>query len=703
MGTQIRSRLPPLSSIDGPSPLAHINENTTQTKSLIPLDTSIQSSSYQKPSIVTKYSSFISFFSSLWNSPTSVPDPTVYLQGLSTTVNNELLQSLPSSPLITQAEIKIAIASLNKNSSPGLDGLTANFYSSFPSLIPLLCQTYNNSYLRNQLSKSQRLALIKLIPKKPNPSTVKDWRPISLLNTDYKILSTIISNRLKPILNYIISFEQQCGLPKRQIFNNHLNIKSAIDFAENFHQPLAIVQIDFYKAFDSIFHQFLLQTASQLGIPSSLLKWIRIFLSNLTSKINLNGYLSNSIPVKRGIRQGCPLSMLLFIIAIEPLTRKILASANFKGISLGKTTLKVSHFADDLTLFITHPSSFSTLLEILNQFSLFSGLKINHDKTTIISNSPDLISSFQSNFPRGKILQSTKILGIFFSFKTDLLMQNWDALVRSIPRTTLTLLNPNDSLFSKVISINQHFLPKILFLSRIIPPTPKHIKTLNSFLFKFLWNFSPFEPIKRSTLYLPKADGGIALPSIGLKISTAFLWQLIVLLQTPKPLHHFWMHFAIYNLGTKLIPFNPDLYSNTQPHRPKPNPHWKKALNLLHKTSIPSDHLPKLTFKSLYLLLLKPDPIPLPREIDIPQTNGNNQANPYTWLRLTLFKPRPSLFSNFEKEITFRTAYKGYAWGCFFQKHNFTPKTPMIFSVNYVFLPSMILTIYSLTALLLNI
>ena len=120
MGTQIRSRLPPLSSIDGPSPLAHINENTTQTKSLIPLDTSIQSSSYQKPSIVTKYSSFISFFSSLWNSPTSVPDPTVYLQDLSTTVNNELLQSLPSSPLITQAEIKIEIASLNKNSSPGL-------------------------------------------------------------------------------------------------------------------------------------------------------------------------------------------------------------------------------------------------------------------------------------------------------------------------------------------------------------------------------------------------------------------------------------------------------------------------------------------------------------------------------------------------------------------------------------------------------
>ena len=121
METQIRSRLPPFSSNDGPSPLAPINENTTQTKSLIPPNISIQSLSYQKSLIVTKYSSFLSFFNYIWNFPTSVPDPTVYLQDLSTTVNNELLQSLPSFPLITQAEIKIAIASLNKNSSLGSD------------------------------------------------------------------------------------------------------------------------------------------------------------------------------------------------------------------------------------------------------------------------------------------------------------------------------------------------------------------------------------------------------------------------------------------------------------------------------------------------------------------------------------------------------------------------------------------------------
>ena len=160
---------------------------------------------------------------------------------------------------------------------------------------------------------------------------------------------------------------------------------------------------------------------------------------------------------------------------------------------------------------------------------------------------------------------------------------------------------------------------------------------------------------------------------------------MIVLLQTPKPLHHFWMHFAIYNLGTKLILFKSDLYSNTQPHQPKPNLHWTKALNLLRKTSIPSDHLSKFTFKSHYLILLKPDPNPLPRTIDIFQTNENNQANSYTWLRLTLFKPRPSLFSNSEKEIAFRTAYKGMPAAVSFKSITLHLKPQMIFSVNYVF------------------
>ena len=109
------------------------------------------------------------------------------------------------------------------------------------------------------------------------------------------------------------------------------------------------------------------------------------------------------------MRQGFPLSMLLFLIGIEPLTQKILNSTKIQGISLGSTSIKVSHYADNLSLFIFSPDSFNPIREIIDEFSSFSGLKINQSKTIIIPNSPVLLSSYQSTFPQRKIFLSTKI------------------------------------------------------------------------------------------------------------------------------------------------------------------------------------------------------------------------------------------------------------------------------------------------------
>ena len=116
-----------------------------------------------------------------------------------------------------------------------------------------------------------------------------------------------------------------------------------------------------------------------------------------------------------------------------------------------------------------------------------------------------------------------------------------------------------------------------------------------------------------------------------------------------------------------MIPIKPELYSNSQPHRPKPNSLWSKTLSLFTKISTPPQDIDNITFKSLYLTLLQPDPNPIPT----PDTTTS-----HNWLRLTLVKPRPSLFFNLEKEISFRTAYKGYIWWCFFSKHNFKPRNP---------------------------
>ena len=614
------------------------------------------------PALIRKI--FYQHYNDLWNILPAQFDTQDYLSDVKS-IDQAHIESLHTPTLcISREEVKDAVNSLNKHSSPGSDGLTASFYSMFPLLIPVLTETFNNALLLKHLSCSQRKALVKLIPKVSQPKSIKDWRPISLLNTDYKILALIISKRLKPLLKLYISPEQQCGLPNRHIFNNHLDIKSAIDYANDISHPLAIIQIDFRKAFDSISHQFILDIAHHIGIPSAVLSWIKVILASVSSQLIINGQQSEPIPIKRGIRQGCPLSMLLFILGIEPLTQKINQDPTIRGITLGKQHLKVLHFADDVILFLTDPQSIVMVNRILQSFSHFSGMKINPTKTKILSNSELLISTFSETFPGGQVQSSAKILGINFSFRTKVLeKRNWKPMCANIMRLCVNNAYRDVSIYGKVAIINSTILPRILFLSRIIYPSYKRVKCLISCVIKFLWNNSKFEPIERESLYRPKQDGGIAFPSIPAKIKTAFSWQLIHILKsdrlTPKT---FWNAYARYSLGSKIKIFGESVYSNSEPHRPCPNATWKKILKIVTESNLDGQDLTEYNFKTLYGKILNLQPLPLP--------TINSRHPPRSWMKIALMEPDPKVFSNKEKELSYRIARKGFLWGSFFKSKN---------------------------------
>ena len=164
--------------------------------------------------------------------------------------------------------------------------------------------------------------------------------------------------------------------------------------------------------------------------------------------------------------------MLLFLIGIEPLTQKILFFTKIHGIFFGTTSLKVSHNADNLTIFISSSDSFTSIREIIKKFSFFSSLKINQSKTTIISNSPALLSSFRSTFPPGKIRSFSKIFGINFFFQNQDLSKKWNNLNHSLPYSTLAALNPRDSSFPKlslltnISSPNYYSSPELFYPSQ---------------------------------------------------------------------------------------------------------------------------------------------------------------------------------------------------------------------------------------------
>ena len=174
--------------------------------------------------------------------------------------------------LITQEEIEFAIKSLTKHTSPGSDGLTPLFYSLFEKMFsPLSLQLFNNIYIRGDTPESLKNAIVKLILKSGSRTRVENWRPISFLNCDYKILDKIISMRLLPVVSSYISSSQQCGLPKRHLSDILLNVLSAIEYETDTKHPLALLQLDFSKAFDPLSHKFIFTAMEhiQVGLTCS--------------------------------------------------------------------------------------------------------------------------------------------------------------------------------------------------------------------------------------------------------------------------------------------------------------------------------------------------------------------------------------------------------------------------------------------------
>ena len=252
-----------------------------------------------------------------------------YLENFNPNKINEI-EKQELNEYINEEEIIIAIKQLNNNKSPGEDGITAEFYKHFEiKLTPILCELYNNILFKNELSETMKMGIITLIYKnKGNIDYLKNWRPITLLNIDYKILTKILTNRIKNIETDIINNLQSAGIKNKSIINNALNLKTIIDYIEEKDDKGILISIDQEKAFDRVEHNYLIKVLQKYNFPENFIKFIKIIIYDIKSKVLVNGSFTKEINIKRSVRQGCPLSMLLYVLSLEPLTYFINNSKN---------------------------------------------------------------------------------------------------------------------------------------------------------------------------------------------------------------------------------------------------------------------------------------------------------------------------------------------------------------------------------------
>jgi len=150
-----------------------------------------------------------------------------------------------------------------------------------------------------------------------------------------------------------------------------------IHYADKLNQKGIALFLDFKKAFDSIEWNYLLETPQPFNFGHDIQNWITIFYNNVTSCVLNNGQASTFFSLQRGVRQGCPLSGVLFVLGLELRSRSIKTDPTIKDIQVNKNELKVSQYADDKTVFVGDLDSVTSLLRVLNDFKEHSGLEIN--------------------------------------------------------------------------------------------------------------------------------------------------------------------------------------------------------------------------------------------------------------------------------------------------------------------------------------
>jgi hypothetical protein len=302
--------------------------------------------------------------------------------------------------LLTSSECIDALNGMARNKSPGYDGITAEFYCKYwPKVGQLVIDAFNESYNAGGLTCVQNRGIISLLHKGKGLTrdSLDNWRPITLLNTDYKIVVKVLATRLQKILKSLINNDQNGFVKGRSIHNNIRLIEDVLRYVNDSNIPGIMLCVDYKKAFDTIEHDFILFALKKFNFDDSFIKWVSVIFKNTSNCIINNGHISKFFQVERGVRQGCPIASLLFVLSVELLSCKIRQSSLIKGIPLpladySRNEVRISTFADDTTIFVDSTESFQNVLLILNEFAQLSGLCLNHNKSDAI-----WIGSLQKN------------------------------------------------------------------------------------------------------------------------------------------------------------------------------------------------------------------------------------------------------------------------------------------------------------------
>ena len=446
--------------------------------------------------------------------------------------NMNHLISMVNTPKLTEnqkehCELKVsihecakALKELKNGKSPGIDGIPADFYKFFwLDVQNYVVESINYSFTSGKMSTSQRLAVITLLPKKDKDRLLlKNWRPVSLLSTDYKLITKMLAMKLSSVLSDLIHHDQTAYIKGRYIGENIRTIDNAIEYCKQNNMSAILLLIDFEKAFDTIRWKFLMKVLKKFNFGNVFKRWIKIIYNEIQSTVMNNGYFSPYFNIYRGMRQGCPISAYLFIMIVEILATSIRNNKQIHGLKLKTREIKISQLADDTTIFLNSIESLQPVKDTLREFHICSGLRPNMDKTQafIIGKHIRFKNTYNLTWCEGPI----NTLGVSIcQSPEDNYRYNYEPKIKKI-KTILSMWKQRRlSLKGKITVLNTLAISILVYPCTNLETPDRVITEIDHLFFDFLWDGGN-NKIAKNTIIQQIEKGGLKMIDIESKIKS---------------------------------------------------------------------------------------------------------------------------------------------------------------------------------------